>query len=215
MGGRRFLAPALLHHPAGDHGAAEALGQQPEVGPGAGRFPAVSVSSRPLAVGRHCAVLCLPPHRFSHSPLIDDDDDDDEEEEAKEPMLNEAFGEQVASGRRGDAPFSAVLYRVIQSQRTENPAKSRTTFISWLTRIQCGHHMQHGRHQRDKKNSSQTRIGISPYHHSESMAAVIRHLRCLSAPLWQPFRTLLLRRTSVTMLQNRRNENEMKCVRSF
>lgn len=116
MGGRRFLAPALLHHPAGDHGAAEALGQQPEVGPGAIRFPAVSVSSRRLAVGRHCAVLCLPPPRFSHSPLIDDDDDDDEEEEAKEPMLNEAFGEQVASGHRGDAPFSAVLYRVIQSQ---------------------------------------------------------------------------------------------------
>lgn len=27
--------------------------------------------------------------RFSHSPLIDEDD---EEEEAKEPMLNEAFG---------------------------------------------------------------------------------------------------------------------------
>lgn len=36
-------------------------------------------------------MLCFPP-RFSHSPLIDDDDDD-EEEEAKEPMLNEAFGE--------------------------------------------------------------------------------------------------------------------------
>lgn len=41
------------------------------------------------------------PRRFSHSPLIDDDDDDDEEEEAKEPMLNEAFGEQVALGTVG------------------------------------------------------------------------------------------------------------------
>lgn len=29
--------------------------------------------------------------RFSHSPLIDEDE---EEDEAKEPMLNEAFGEK-------------------------------------------------------------------------------------------------------------------------
>lgn len=43
--------------------------------------------------------------RFSHSPLIDDDD---EEEEAKEPMLNEAFGEQVASGTVG--MFCTVQY---------------------------------------------------------------------------------------------------------
>lgn len=32
--------------------------------------------------------------RFSHSPLIDEDDD---EEEAKEPMLNEAFGNDLVS----------------------------------------------------------------------------------------------------------------------
>lgn len=31
LGGRRLLAPALLHHSAGDHGAAEALGKLPEV----------------------------------------------------------------------------------------------------------------------------------------------------------------------------------------
>lgn len=31
MGGRRLLASAVLHHPPGDHGAAAALRQQPEV----------------------------------------------------------------------------------------------------------------------------------------------------------------------------------------
>lgn len=98
VGGRRFLAPALLHHPAGDHGAAQALSQQPEVGLGAPRFPRHVRQYPPTAVGRHIPMLCVPFSRFSHSPLIDDDDDDEEEEEAKEPMLNEAFGEQLASG---------------------------------------------------------------------------------------------------------------------
>lgn len=31
MGGRCLLASAVLHHPPGDHGAAAALRQQPEV----------------------------------------------------------------------------------------------------------------------------------------------------------------------------------------
>lgn len=31
MGGRCLLAPAVLHHPPGHHGAAAALSEQPEV----------------------------------------------------------------------------------------------------------------------------------------------------------------------------------------
>lgn len=92
VGGRRFLAPALLHHPAGDYGAAEALSQQPEVGL-VPKFHRRVRQHHPTCVTFLCCV-CFP-RRFSHSPLIDDDDDDDEEEEAKEPMLIEAFGEQV------------------------------------------------------------------------------------------------------------------------
>lgn len=216
VGGRCFLAPALLHHPAGDHGAAQALGQQPEVGLGA-RFPRHVHQYPPTAVGCHIPVLCVPLSRFSHSPLIDDDDDDDEEDEAKEPMLNEAFGEQVASGITLLSCWQYFYVGLFKKNELKTPARSRATFISWLTRIQCGHHMQHGQHQYEKNDSSQARNGISPVTLPILPTLTICHLRCLDAPCGSHSKRSkpLLAMISMKMLQYWSDENEMKLIQFF